>query len=171
MKPFLLAFATLAFLFVPCTGAQVQSPLDVHQALGFVRQMNTIQVVIFSNKKSFGSETQMLIELVALLREHVDEESGPGWTNHVNFASREILPGWKLDFALVEKGYRLILTGKDDIVITDETAVIYHAPAVYSAPKAAELKGAKEFPGAGPICSTGVPVCMKRQSRRSVHEG
>ena len=87
--------------------------------------------------------------LAALLREHVDDESGPEWAQHVNFASREIRPGWKLDFALVEKGYRLILTSKDDVLITDEIGAIYRAPATYSAPKAVELKSAKHFPGAG----------------------
>lgn len=150
MKPFLLTVVALAFVFVPFADAQVQSPLGVDQALGFVRTMNTIQAAIFSNTKSFGSETDMLIGLAALFRAHVDDESGPQWRNHVNFASREILPGWKLDFASDEKGYRLILTGKDDVLIADETGVIYHAPATYSAPKAAELKSAKNFPGAGP---------------------
>jgi len=144
----LFAVAVIVFLFVAYTGAQVQSPLDVEQALGFVRTLNTIQVVIATNTKSYGSQADMLTGqrgLGPFLKARSAEESTLEWVKHVNFSSSEVLPGWTLDFALVGKGYRLILTGKDDVLITDETGVIYRAVA---APKAAQLKSAKDFPGA-----------------------
>jgi hypothetical protein len=147
----LFAVAAIVFLFVAYTNAQVQSPLDVQQALGLVRQLNTIQAVIAINTKSYGSQADMLTGergLRPFLKTHSADESTLEWTKHVNFSSSEILPGWTLDFALVGKGYRLILTGQDDVLITDETGVIYRAVPVPLAPKAALLKSAKDFPGA-----------------------
>lgn len=151
MKPSLAITVALTFLFVAYTDAQVQSPLDVEQALGLVRTLNTIQVVIATNTKSYGSKADMLTGqrgLAPLLEAHSADKSTHEWEQHVNFASSQILPGWTLDFALVGNGYRLILTGKDDVLITDETGVIYRAATVQFAPKAAQLKSAKDFPGA-----------------------
>jgi hypothetical protein len=147
----LFAVAAIGFLFVAYTDAQVQSPLDVQQALGLVRQLNTIQVVIATNTKSYGSQADILTGpcgLGRLLKAHSADTSPLEWEQHVNFSASEILPGWTLDFALVGKGYRLILAGKDDVLITDETGVIYRAVTVPLAPKAAQLKSARDFPGA-----------------------
>jgi len=151
MKPSLVIIAALAFLFVAYTDAQVQAPLDVQQALGLVRTLNTIQVVIANKTKRYGSQADMLTGqrgLAPFLEAHSADKSTLEWEQHVNFASSHVLPGWTLDFALVGKGYRLILTGKDDVLITDETGVIYRAATVQLAPKAAQLKSAKDFPGA-----------------------
>jgi hypothetical protein len=151
MKPSLVITVALAFLFVAYTDAQVQSPLDVQQALGLVRTLNTIQAVIGMNTKSYGSQAAMLTGPCGLgpsLKARSADIGTLEWEKHLNLSSNEVLPGWTLDFALVGKGYRLILTGKDDVLITDETGVIYRAVTVPLAPKAAQLKSAKDFPGA-----------------------
>ena len=151
MKPPLVITAALAFLFVAYTDAQVQSPLDVQQALGLVRSLNTIQATIGMNSKAYGSQAAMLTGPCGLgpfLKAHSANENTLEWEKHLNLSSNEVLPGWTLDFALVGKGYRLILTGKDDVLITDETGVIYRAVTAPLAPKAAQLKSAKDFPGA-----------------------
>jgi hypothetical protein len=150
-KQFSVITALIAFLFVAHTDAQVQTSLDVGQALGLVRTLNTIQSVIATNTKAYGSEAEMLIGKMGLrthLKAYSIDKDAPEWVKQVNFSSSEILPGWALDFALVGKGYRLILTSKDDALITDETGVIYRAVAALSTPKAAQLKSAKDFPGA-----------------------
>jgi hypothetical protein len=148
----LFAVAAIGFLFVAYTVAQVQPPLDVEQALRLVRTLNTVQVVIAINTKSYGSKADMLTGqkgLAPFLEAHsADKSTRSEWEQHVNFASSQILPGWTLDFALVGNGYRLILAGKDDVLITDETGVIYRAVTVPLAPKAAQLKSARDFPGA-----------------------
>jgi len=148
MKRFLAITAAIAFLFLASTEAQVQKLLDVQQALGLVGTLNEIQLVIATNTKSYGSQTDMLIGERGL-KSHLGAYSSMfEWAKQVNLSSSEILPGWTLDFALVGKGYRLILTGKDDTLVTDETGVIYRAATAQRAPTAAQLKGAKDFPGA-----------------------
>jgi len=142
--------AAFAFLFVASANAQMPTPLDVQQALGLVRQLNTVQAVISINTKSYGSQADMLTGergLRPFLKAHSADKNPLEWAKYVNFSSSEILPGWRLDFALAEKGYRLILIGKNDVLITDETGVIYRAAV---APKATQLKSAKDFPGAAP---------------------
>jgi len=151
MKPSFVILAALTFLFVASANAQMSTPLDVQQALGLVRQLNTIQAVIAINTKSYGSQADMLTGprgLGPFLTARSADMSTLEWAKHVNLSSSEVLPRWTLDFALAGKGYRLILTGKDDVLITDETGVIYRAVPVQSAPRAAQLKSAKDFPGA-----------------------
>jgi hypothetical protein len=151
MKPSLVITAVLTFLFVAYADAQVQSPLDVQQALGLVRSLNTTQATIAMNTKAYGSQADMLTGPCGLgpfLKAHSAGRSTLEWEKHLNLSSNEVLPGWTLDFALVGKGYRLILTGKDDVLITDETGVIYRAATVPLAPTAAQLKSANDFPGA-----------------------
>jgi hypothetical protein len=151
MKPSLVITVALAFLFVPPMDAQVQSPLDVQQALGLVRTLNTIQVTIAMNTKAYGSQAAMLTGPCGLgpfLKARPADIGTLKWEKHLNFSSNEVLPGWTLDFAFVGKGYRLILTAKDDVLITDETGVIYRAVTVQPPPKAVQLKSAKDFPGA-----------------------
>jgi hypothetical protein len=151
MKPSLVITVALTFLFVAYVDAQAQSPLDVQQVLGLVRTLNTIQVTIAMNTKAYGSQADMLTGPCGLgpfLKARSADIGTFEWEKDLNLSSNEVLPGWTLDFALVGKGYRLILTGKDDVLITDEIGVIYRAVTMPLAPRAAQLKSAKDFPGA-----------------------
>jgi hypothetical protein len=134
------------------TRAQASTPpvqVSVEQALGLVRTLNTIQAVIaINNKRAYGTQADMITRLRPIVSAEATDKTAPEWERQVNFSSSEILPGWVLDFALVGSGYRLILIGNSDVLITDETGVIYQAIAT---PKAAKLKSAKDFPGAAPI--------------------
>ena len=157
MKRILAIAVAIVFslLTASATRAQASTPpvqVSVEQALGLVRTLNTIQAVIaINNKRAYGTQADMITGRMGLrpfVIGHTTDETAPEWVRQVNFSSSEILPGWVMDFALVGSGYRLILTGNGDVLITDETGVIYRAIAT---PKAAKLKSAKDFPGAAPI--------------------
>ena len=81
----------------------------------------------------------------------------------------EVFPGWTLDFAIIPgesrlmsaeqedgntkpltEGYRLILTGEQYTLITDEAAVIYQAKTPEKVPAATSLPSAADFPSAQP---------------------
>jgi hypothetical protein len=159
MKRILAIVVAIVFslLIASATRAQASTPpvqVSVEQALGLVRTLNTIQVVIATNnKRAYGTQAEMItgqMGLRPLVSGHATDKTAPEWVRQVNFSSSEILPGWVLDFALVGSGYRLILIGNRDVLITDEAGVIYRAIATKSAPKAAKLTSAKDFPGAVP---------------------
>ena len=153
MKRILAIAIAIVFslLTASATRAQASTPpiqVSVEQALGLVRTLNTIQAVIaINNKRAYGTQADIITRLKPIVSAHATDKTAPEWVRQVNFSSNEILPGWVLDFALVGSGYRIILTGNSDVLITDETGVIYQA---ITTPKAAKLKSAKDFPGAAP---------------------
>lgn len=133
-------------------------PVSVDLALGLVRQLNTIQAVLKGFAGAYGTQHILLTDPVHGIVSFVprlNTDTFPGdwiyeWLSRVDFSSNNVLPGWVLDFVLMNDGYRLILNGPQDVLITDETGVIYRAPITQNAPKAVQLTNAKSYPNGVP---------------------
>ena len=132
-------------------------PVTVDAALALVRQLNTVAVTqrFKSKTETYPTQKTLLTGEDGLISHK--EHFKPGtlayaWMSRVNFHSDEILPGWILDYVLVDegKGYRLILKGKLITLATDEAAVIYEADTPAEIPKAKSLRHAGDFPQSQP---------------------
>lgn len=126
--------------------ASQSSVADTGSALNLVRTLNTVQATFLLETHSYASREAMLGEKG--LKQQAPKSD---WARQINYSSDEILPGWKIDFALAPNGYRLVLVGPKDIFISDESAVIYRAILGQSRPSASTLKSARSFPGAVPF--------------------
>lgn len=119
---------------------------DTGSVLNLVRTLNTVQATFFLDTHSYAPREAMLGEKG--LKQQAPKSD---WAKQINYSSDEILPGWRLDFALAPDGYRLVLIGPKDVFISDESAVIYRAALGQTRPGASTLKSARSFPGAVPF--------------------
>lgn len=153
--------------------AGASTPVGMLEALAFIRQSNTLQVVLFYRNGSYASRNDLFREIIAHREHFVPGSLGYAWMSQVNFFSDNVLPGWILDFANtsegyprnmpgddgpipVNDGYRLVLRGTNYTFITDEVGRIYRAPTLENAPMASSLRDASSFPGAEQLSA--VPV-------------
>jgi len=142
------------------TQAGAVVPVDVNLALGLLRTLGAIQVVIkgftganfsgpYSTRQTlFTDPTHGVVTMVGRFPagSWIDQ-----WLSRVNFYSDAVLPEWVIDVAVVNSGngYRTILTGPEDVLIEDETGIIYRAPSGQpNVPTAAALTAAKDYPNA-----------------------
>jgi len=150
-RPIVVAFT---LLFAGCLVGRIvasqepakESAANTGSALSLVRTLNTVQATFFLDAHSYVSREVMLGDKG--LKQQAPKSD---WARQLNFSSDEILPGWRLDFALAPNGYRLVLVGPKDVFITDESAAIYRATLGQTRPAASALKSARSFPGAVPF--------------------
>jgi hypothetical protein len=145
--------------------ARTPIPITRDVATGFIRAVNQVQVVSFYDQGRHATREEFLgANGVLAHREHFKPgELGYAWMSNLNVFSDEVLPRWKMDFALTNEsttldtgegrvtlntGYRLILVGEDEVIITDHRGVIYLADKTSYLPSAKELPSAKDYPGA-----------------------
>ena len=161
-----LGSAVLLFFMGKVALAQlVGPPVSVEQALAFIRTFNTFQAVLYPRNGRCATQDEAFAEIIKH-KEHVK----PGtWMSRFTPMVDEVFPGWKLDFAIIPgesrlmsaeqedgstkpltEGYRLILTGEQYTLITDEGVVIYKAKTPEKVPAATSLPSAADFPGAMP---------------------
>jgi hypothetical protein len=140
-------------------------PVSVEAARGFVQQFNTTQLVWYFNNQRHASLDEAYQEIIKH-KEHFKPGTGAySWMSRFNPFSKEVLPGWTIDFVQVQAGYprwlndkdevndgyRLILRGDRHTIITDEDMVVYQAKTPETVPAAASLQNARDFPGAVPF--------------------
>jgi hypothetical protein len=84
------------------------------------------------------------------------------WFALIRPNAQEVLPGWKIYYALTTGGlpgsafggtartcgYRLMLVSESITLVTDEIGLIYHAPTLATLPDISKLSEAPAFPGA-----------------------
>jgi hypothetical protein len=139
-----------------------EPPLEIWAVKGFIRTALTIQRVHYQKNGHHMDKDSMLNEVAK--NSHFDpDDPAYAWASVLRpGAKEEILPGWKLDFALIADGYpraiagemnndgfRMILKSDDITLITDEGVLaIYEAPTRESNPPARLLDRAEVYPGA-----------------------
>jgi len=139
-------------------------PIGVKEALGFIRQFNTTQLVLYYKNDRHATQDEAFQEMIKHKEHFKPGTLAYAWMSRFNPFSNEVLPGWTLDFSIVHDGYprhinaqdvvndgyRFILRGERYTLITDETAVIYQVKTPATGPPASGLAGADTFPGAVP---------------------
>jgi hypothetical protein len=130
--------------------AGVTIPLGANVALGLVRTLNTMQNTNKGYRGRYATQEEMWIDPMHGIVGQLANAYGPvrEWLDVLNITTNVVLPGWTLDFAVVSTGYRLILAGAKDVLITDEVGVIYHANRPLQPVPASSLASAKDFPDA-----------------------
>jgi hypothetical protein len=103
------------------------------------------------NDGKWQSRTDMLLSVMELVKNSGPDSSPYYWRKEIKpYAAEDedVVPGWKLHFALAFGGFRLILVGKQITHIADEHVRIYHAATPAAIPDPAKLEHVEDFPGA-----------------------
>ena len=155
--PVMLGFTRSALLLRQTAGKT--APAAPGKALAFVRTFNTMQVVLYAEHHRFGTSDELVERLIESYTDSKKDPRDMEWTKFLQF-KEEVLPGWKLDFAVntsapgtetPTSGYRIILTGPEFAIVSDEEAIIYTTHELDQLPKAADLPAARLAPGAASI--------------------
>lgn len=135
-------------------------PTSVAEAMGFLRMAGTVQRHWYAENGTHIGQDDMFVEILKHKEHFSPKSAGYAWMSRLNIFSKEILPGWTLDFAVVNKGYpralgqemnangyRIILRGEKYCLIEDETTIC-RAFTPENTPSATSLENADSFPAA-----------------------
>jgi hypothetical protein len=168
---FLLAKNALVTAAWQVAGAPLPA-VEQDLVLGFLRTASTVQRKHYQETGTHYLRVEDMHADIVAHKAHFEPGTlAYAWASVYRPSSKEVLPGWTLDFAAVEygkptgredniNGYRIILRGEDFVFITDEEVGIYRASVSANMPAAKDLKRAADFPGAiglGDIHHEGAP--------------
>ncbi len=129
-------------------------PASFDQAIAFTRMFMGIEIWFYGQANRHTNSDAVITTMIAH-REHFKglSEEGKAWMRMVKL-QEEVLPGWKIDFALAKPigpytdGYRMVLSSTDGklSILTDDDGVIYVT--TQKPPRAELITGVRYVPGA-----------------------